>query len=91
MDNTIALPESLKSWVDEQATLEGYATPAEYVQQILRKEQLAKNQRLRDQIDQKLLEGLDSGESIEVTPEFWEARRQKLKLLIERRKKADGV
>jgi hypothetical protein len=60
-------------------------------QQTLRKEQLALEQRIREEIDQKLLEGLESGDPIEVTPEFWEALRQRSKTFIKRPSKADGV
>ena len=60
----------------------------EYVEQVLRKEQQEQKRKLRERIEQKLVEALDSGEPIEVTPEFWEARRQELQNRLERQGKA---
>jgi len=91
MNINIRLPESLKSWVEEQATLEGYSTPAEYVQQVLRKEHEAQARKLRQEIEKRLLEALDSGDPVEATPEFWEARRQELKNRLERQGKANDA
>jgi antitoxin ParD1/3/4 len=90
MDLTLSLPDSLRSWVEEQATLEGYANVTEFVEQILRKEQHERRRKWRDEVEQKLLAALDSGEPVEVTPEFWESRRQELKKRLERRVKAQG-
>ncbi len=79
----ISLPESLKAWVEEQATKGGYGTLSEYFRQLLREEQ---KRRLREQINAKLLEALDSGEPIEVTPEYWDKKHQ---ALAKRRKAAN--
>lgn len=35
----ISLPESLKSFVDEQVSLGGYGTSSEYVRELIRKDQ----------------------------------------------------
>lgn len=35
----ISLPESLKSFVDEQVSQHGYGTSSEYVRELIRKEQ----------------------------------------------------
>ena len=35
----ISLPDSLKSFVDEQATQRGYGTSSEYVRELIRKDQ----------------------------------------------------
>jgi antitoxin ParD1/3/4 len=77
MDITLTLPEPLKVWVEAQAAQEGYASPAEYVQQVLRKEQ--QKRKRREEIEHQLLEALDSGEPVEVTPDFWEDRRRELR------------
>jgi antitoxin ParD1/3/4 len=50
----ISLPDSLKSFVDEQVTRRGYATSSEYVGELIRVDQ--DRQRLRG----LLLEGADS-------------------------------
>jgi antitoxin ParD1/3/4 len=50
----ISLPESLKSFVDEQVSNRGYGTSSEYVRELIRKDQ--DRQRLRS----LLLEGASS-------------------------------
>ena len=91
MDMHLSLPQSLKSWIEEEASLGGYASASEYVEQLIRKEQQEQKRKLREELEQKLLAALDSGEPVEVTPEFWEARRQELQKRLERQRKAEGA
>jgi antitoxin ParD1/3/4 len=46
--------------------------------------------RRKSEIETLLLEGLDSGDPVEVNAEFWQARRQALAERIAARKKAGG-
>lgn len=71
----IALPESLKTFVQERVADGGYSSVSEYVRELIRADQ---KQRLEARIDALLLEGLKSGAPIEVTPEYWEAKKRKL-------------
>lgn len=71
----ISLPKSLKAWVEEQVAKGGYGTASEFFRQLLRE---AQQRELRQQIDAKLLQALDSSEPIEVTAEFWENKRREL-------------
>ncbi len=71
----IALPESMKSFVQEQVTAGGYSSVSEYVRELIRADQ---RRRAEEKIDALLLEGLASGEPIEATPEYWEARRRRV-------------
>ncbi len=50
----ISLPESLKSFVDEQVSARGFGTSSEYVRELIRRD--LERQRLRD----LLLEGAQS-------------------------------
>lgn len=59
----------------------GYSTPSEYLRELLRKDQ---KQRAEEKLEALLLEGLNSGEPIEITPEYWERKRAQL---VERHKK----
>jgi antitoxin ParD1/3/4 len=65
---TISLPESLKTFVDEQIATKGYGNVSEYFRTLLRdahaKEEDAKLEAL-------LVEGLTSGEDIPLSREFW--------------------
>lgn len=71
----ISLPQSLKDYVEDQVKDGGYSTPSEYVRELLRQDQqLRGNQKL----EALLLEGINSGEPIEITPEYWENKRRQL-------------
>ena len=80
----VALPESMKSYVQERVSEDGYSSVSEYVRDLIRADQ---KRRLEERIDGLLLEGLHSGEPIEVTPEYWEKKKRKL---MEKLAKANG-
>jgi len=71
----IALPESLKSFVQEQVSTGGYSSVSEYIRELIRADQ---NRRAAQRIDTLLLEGLSSGAPIEITPDYWEMKKQRL-------------
>ena len=71
----IALPESMKHFVQEQVTAGGYSSASEYVRELIRADQKRK---VEDRIDTLLLEGLDSGQPIPVTQEYWDEKKRKL-------------
>ncbi len=71
----ISLPDALKTFVDEQIANGGYSTASEYVRELIRQ---AQKQAAQQRLEMALLEGLESGEPIPVTPEFWEKRRRVL-------------
>lgn len=78
----ISLPDHLKNFVDEQVSSGKYTSASEYVRELVRQDQ--KN-RGRENLELQVLEGLRSGEALEVTPRIWEELRQKLR---SRRKRA---
>ncbi len=71
----IALPESMKHFVQERVTEGGYSSASEYVRELIRADQKRK---VEERIDTLLLEGLDSGQPIPVTPEYWEEKKRRL-------------
>jgi antitoxin ParD1/3/4 len=71
----IALPESMKHFVQERVLAGGYSSASEYVRELIRADQ---KRRADEQIDALLLEGLGSGEPIPVTKEYWEEKKRKL-------------
>jgi antitoxin ParD1/3/4 len=71
----IALPESMKLFVQERVSEGGYSSVSEYVRELIRADQ---KRRVEERIDAMLLEGLDSGQPIPVTPEYWEAKKRML-------------
>ena len=71
----IALPESLKQFVQERVTEGGYSSVSEYMRELIRLDQKRKTE---ERIDALLLEGINSGEPTAVTPEYWEEKKRKL-------------
>jgi antitoxin ParD1/3/4 len=71
----ISLPQSLRDYVESQVRDSGYSTPSEYVRSLLREDQ---KRRAQEKLEALLLEGLESGKPIEITPEYWEAKRRQL-------------
>ncbi len=71
----IALPESMKHFVQERVTEGGYSSVSEYIRELIRADQ-KRNAVAR--IDTLLLEGLDSGKPVAVTPEYWEEKKRRL-------------
>jgi len=79
----ISLPEPLRAFVDSQVAEGRYASPDEYIQQLIREDAKRKT---REKVDALVIEGLSSGEPVPVTPEYWEAKERQL---TERYGKAD--
>jgi len=71
----ISLPQPLKDFVEERVKDGGYSTPSEYVRELLREDQ---KRRAEEKLEALLLESLNSGEPIAISPEYWEKKRQQL-------------
>ena len=69
----ISLPETLKSFVDEQVDQGGYSTSSEYVRTLIRKDQ--------DRLHLRglLLTGASSSPSDPVSPGYFEALRERVR------------
>jgi antitoxin ParD1/3/4 len=81
----ISLPQPLKDFVEEQVSKGGFSTPSEYIRALLREDQ---KRRAEEKLEALLLEGLNSGDPIEITSEYWEKKRNEL---IERHTKKTGT
>jgi antitoxin ParD1/3/4 len=71
----IALPESMKHFVQERVTEGGYSSVSEYVRELIRADQKRK---VEERIDTLLLEGVESGQPIPVTEAYWEEKKRNL-------------
>jgi antitoxin ParD1/3/4 len=69
----ISLPDSLKSFVDEQVTERGYGTSSEYVRELIRKDQ--ERQRLRE----LLLAGLESPPDKAADSKYFDSLRNRVR------------
>jgi antitoxin ParD1/3/4 len=69
----ISLPDTLKSFVDEQVAGRGYGTSSEYVRELIRKDQ--DRQRLR----QLLLEGASSSPMTSADAAYFDSLRERVR------------
>jgi antitoxin ParD1/3/4 len=79
----ISLPENLKEFVESQVQSGDYSSASEFMRELLRREQ---KERLREQLEHRLLEGLNSGDGIESTPEMWQKLRADVREKVQARK-----
>ncbi len=80
----ISLPQPLKDFVEEQVRQGGFSTPSEYIRALLRDDQ---KRRAEEKLEALVLEGLNSGDPVEVTPDFWKELREELAERLNKRKK----
>jgi antitoxin ParD1/3/4 len=73
----ISLNDPLKAFVLEQAAVEGYRQPGDYVSALIDAERRRKAER---ELESLLVEGLNSGPSIEADDVYWRESRRKLGL-----------
>ena len=71
----ISLPEPLRSFVETQVAEGRYPTADEYIQQLIRDDARRK---AREKVDALLIEGLNSGEPLATTADYWKAKDQQL-------------
>ena len=71
----ISLPQTMKDFVEGQLDASGFSTPSEYIRSLIREDQ---KRWAEDKLEALLLEGLNSGEQIEITPEYCERKRKQL-------------
>ncbi len=79
----ISLPDPLKQYVDGQISTGRYSSASEYVRELIRADEKRKAE---EQLEAKLLEGLNGAESA-LTPADWSAIRQEALAKVEARKK----
>ncbi|BAZ40739.1 putative addiction module antidote protein, CopG/Arc/MetJ family [Calothrix sp. NIES-4101] len=78
----ISLPEAMRAFIDEEVAKGGYSTASEYIRDLIRQAQKKAEEK---KLEAMLLEGLDSGESIEVTDEWWEQKRSQIMQRFQRK------
>lgn len=69
----ISLPETLKSFVDEQVSQRGYGTSSEYVRELIRRDQD------RLQLRNLLLAGASSAPTAPVNETYFEGLRERVR------------
>jgi antitoxin ParD1/3/4 len=72
---SISLPDSLRMFVERRTEEQGYGTVSDYFHDLVLKDQKRQGEA---RLETLLLEGLNSGDPIEVTPEYIGAKLQRL-------------
>ena len=79
----VSLPEQLRAFVSERA-VGRYGSASEYIRELIREDQRCAEQ---EKLEALLIQGLESGDPIEVSPELWERKRKEL---LDRRSRKSG-
>jgi len=81
----ISLPDPMKQFVEEQVSAGAYSSASEYVRELVRADQ---KRHAKEQLEQILLNAINSGDPIDVTPEMVEEVRKRLRARAAQRKAA---
>jgi antitoxin ParD1/3/4 len=81
----LSLPESIREFVDEQATTAGFASSSEYVLQLIEQ---ARREAARARVEELLREGMEAGPPIDATDEWWDQFKAKCEEDYKRRKES---
>ena len=79
----ISLPKVQRDFVEAAATRTGCTTTSEYIRRLIHE---AQRKEAQEDLERKLLAGLDSGAPIVVTPEYWDKMRSELLKRLGRKK-----
>ena len=79
----VSLPRTQKEFVDQQVQQGSFSTVSDYIRDLIRREQRAF---AREELERKLLEGLNSGPATEMTKADWKELRAGLKKRLTGRK-----
>ena len=71
----ISLSDSMNTFINEQADRQGYPSANDYICSLITEAQKKVDE---ERLEKMLIEGLESGESIKVTDEWWKEKRSKL-------------
>lgn len=81
----ISLPDPMKQYVEAQVNSGSYSSASEYVRELVRADQ---KRRGTDALELRLIEALNSGESLDITPEMLNDARRRLRMRAKSRKSA---
>ena len=72
----LSLPEELKTFVEAEAAGSGYASPSEYVREVLL---TLWRQKAKAALESELVRRIDGPPAIELTPQFWDDLKTRLR------------
>jgi antitoxin ParD1/3/4 len=72
---SVSLPDHLKDFIEAKVLAGGYGDSSQYLYHLICQD-IA--QTIPENLEQQLLEGLESGNPIEITDDWWEQKRAQL-------------
>ena len=79
---TISMPEPMREFIESEVARGDYGSASELFREMVRERQKRHTQ---ERLETLLLEGLESGDSIEVTPEYRSKRRENIIAMLKER------
>ena len=70
----VSLSESLRAFAEERSRT-GFSSASEYIRELIRRDQ---KEAAKEKLEALLIEGLESGDPIVVTENYWAKKRQAL-------------
>lgn len=83
----ISLPDQMKDYIDERLDEGRFSSTSEYFRDLVREDQ---KRRAQERLETLLLQGLESGEPIDVTDGYVQQKRAELLARIEESQKRAG-
>jgi antitoxin ParD1/3/4 len=83
----LPLSDDLRRFVDERARQTHHSSPTDYVRALIREDQ---RKAAMARLEEKLIEGLDSGEAVEVTPAYLDDLERRIQEKIDARRAERG-
>jgi antitoxin ParD1/3/4 len=81
---SISLPYGMKKSIQEVVKQDYYGTPSDYIRSVVREDLKRRDQ---EKLEDMLLEGLNSGPGIRMTPREWQKLRTDLRQRITSKKR----
>ncbi len=72
----ISLPDEMRAWVESEVKGGEFSSASEYFRQLLRearaRKEGAERERKKAELEALLIEGLESGPAVPITPQWWD-------------------
>ena len=76
----------MRTYIEEKVAAGGYSSVSEYFRELVRQDQ---KRQAAERLEAMLLEGLNSGNATEITPDDWEDIRQAVRERIAKNKESN--
>jgi antitoxin ParD1/3/4 len=72
---SVSVLTSQKNYIEQQASLAGFADPSDYLRQLIRADQQRKAQ---EELEEMLIKAIENDKWVEGTPEYWAKKKAEL-------------